>query len=88
MADPAVQRMATRALAILGENEMVRQAVGRRPMAGRGVRILCMDGGGIRGSCTVKMLARIEAGTGKKIHEMFDLICGTSTGGILVGPAR
>jgi len=27
----------------------------RYTMAGRGVRILCMDGGGIRGSCTVKV---------------------------------
>ena len=31
---PEVKRMATRALAILGENELVRQAIGRRPMVG------------------------------------------------------
>lgn len=80
---PEVKRMATRALAILGENELMRQAIGRQPMAGRGVRILCMDGGGIRGSATVQMLRRLEEGTGRRIHEMFDIICGTSTGGIL-----
>jgi hypothetical protein len=81
--DPEVKRMATRALAILGENELVRRAVGRTPVTGRGVRILCMDGGGIRGMSTIQMLRRLEKGTGKRVHELFDLVCGTSTGGIL-----
>lgn len=42
-----------------------------------------MDGGGMRGLATVQMLRKIEQGTGRRIHEMFDLICGTSTGGML-----
>ena len=37
----------------------------------------------MRGLATVQMLRRLEEGTGKRIHEMFDLICGTSTGGML-----
>ena len=39
---------ATRALAILGENEEVRRAIGRPAILGRGVRILSMDGGGMK----------------------------------------
>jgi hypothetical protein len=46
-------------------------------------RILSIDGGGIRGIIPARILAEIEMMTGKRIAEMFDLICGTSTGGII-----
>lgn len=52
-------------------------------MAKQGLRILSMDGGGMKGLATVQMLKEIEKGSGKRIHELFDLICGTSTGGML-----
>ena len=58
-----IKEYATRALAIFGENEIVRQAINRRPIVGKGVRILCMDGGGMRGISTVQMLRRIEVRT-------------------------
>ena len=66
-----------------GQNEEVSKAVGRSPIRGRGVRILCMDGGGMKGLATLRMLRELERCTGKPIHALFDLICGTSTGGIL-----
>ena len=47
------------------------------------LRILCVDGGGIRGLVPVIILQRIEAVTGRKVHELFDIICGTSTGGLV-----
>ena len=49
----------------------------------RGIRILCMDGGGTKSVSTVQILMDIEKRTGKRIYELFDLICGTSVGGIL-----
>jgi len=45
--------------------------------------ILSIDGGGIRGVIPAALLTHIEAKTGKRIAEMFDMIVGTSTGGIL-----
>ncbi len=52
-------------------------------------KILALDGGGIRGIIPAAILAAIEQRTGRRIAEMFDLIAGTSTGGILaVGLAK
>ncbi len=51
--------------------------------ASRPRRILCLDGGGIRGVFTASVLAAWETMTGKEIADHFDLIVGTSTGGIL-----
>jgi len=45
-------------------------------------KILSLDGGGIKGLYTAKILTEVEKRFGK-IHETFDLICGTSTGGII-----
>lgn len=66
-----------------GENDAVCKAVGRKPITGRGVRILSMDGGGMKGIATLRLLKQLEERTGCRIHELFDLIAGTSTGGIL-----
>jgi len=49
----------------------------------RRVRVLAIDGGGIRGIIPALVLARIEELTGKPASELFDLIAGTSTGGII-----
>lgn len=46
-------------------------------------KILSIDGGGIRGIIPAIVLAHIEKRTGKRICRIFDLIAGTSTGGIL-----
>ncbi|EPS58325.1 hypothetical protein M569_16490, partial [Genlisea aurea] len=81
--NPLVCKAAARVLAILGENEILRRATRGRQVPKQGLRILSMDGGGMKGLATVKILKEIERGTGKQIHELFDLICGTSTGGML-----
>jgi uncharacterized protein len=46
-------------------------------------KILSIDGGGIRGIIPALILAEIEKRTKKPISEMFDIIAGTSTGGII-----
>lgn len=47
------------------------------------IKILSIDGGGIRGIIPAMVLMEIEARTGKPICDMFDMVAGTSTGGIL-----
>lgn len=46
-------------------------------------RILSIDGGGILGLIPAVVLAEIEARTGRVAAELFDLVAGTSTGGII-----
>jgi patatin-like phospholipase/acyl hydrolase len=73
----------------------------RRPRqpwpADRDFRILSIDGGGIRGIYPARVLAELEERycAGRPIAEHFDLITGTSTGGIIalglglgIGPAQ
>ena len=45
--------------------------------------ILSIDGGGIRGIMPAMILGEIERRTGCRVAQMFDMIAGTSTGGIL-----
>lgn len=49
----------------------------------RPFRILSIDGGGIRGLIPALLLAELEAQTGRRVADLFDLIVGTSTGGII-----
>lgn len=46
-------------------------------------KALAIDGGGIRGLIPTIVLAEIERRTGRGIASLFDLIAGTSTGGII-----
>jgi uncharacterized protein len=46
-------------------------------------KVLSIDGGGIRGVIPAVLLAEIEERTGQPIAALFDLVAGTSTGGIL-----
>ena len=47
------------------------------------MRVLSIDGGGIRGIIPALVLAELERRSQKRVFELFDLIAGTSTGGIL-----
>lgn len=46
-------------------------------------RILSLSGGGIRGVYSASFLAKLEELTGKRVADHFDLIVGTSTGGLI-----
>jgi uncharacterized protein len=46
-------------------------------------RILALDGGGLKGAFTASAIATWEEQTGLRVVDHFDLIAGTSTGGIL-----
>src|SRR5215211_2196105 len=54
------------------------------PGAGRYVRkVLAIDGGGIRGVLPAALLATVEDSLGEPVVDYFDLVTGTSTGGII-----
>jgi len=52
-------------------------------MAEKKFQILSLDGGGIKGVYTAAVLTSIENDLGVNVTEHFDLIAGTSTGGII-----
>jgi hypothetical protein len=75
-----VQRTANQVLAAIGHNQWVPKIPGQR-----GLRILCMDGGGSRGMVAVTAVAALveAAGEGLEVCDSFDLLAGTSTGAII-----
>lgn len=64
---------ALRVLSVLGQNDFVDSANGKRRIQGRGLRVLALDGGGMKGMTEVTILRELEKRTGKRVHELFDV---------------
>jgi predicted acylesterase/phospholipase RssA len=47
------------------------------------LKVLSIDGGGIRGLIPARVLAEIERRCGRRAGELFDLVAGTSTGAVI-----
>ncbi|HRP01174.1 MAG TPA: CBASS cGAMP-activated phospholipase [Candidatus Kapabacteria bacterium] len=50
---------------------------------GKTFKILSIDGGGIKGLYSARILQEFEEISGLKVKDCFNMICGTSTGGII-----
>lgn len=47
------------------------------------INVLSLDGGGVKSITSLKILEYIEKQSGKKVTDLFDVVSGTSSGGIL-----
>ncbi|KAL7858026.1 hypothetical protein AOLI_G00181280 [Acnodon oligacanthus] len=72
--DPSLKAAVREALTLVGYID---------PVKNRGIRILSIDGGGTRGLVALQTLQKLEELSGKSVYQLFDYICGVSTGAIL-----
>lgn len=70
-------------LAVNDRHQMVayRRALSLAPRGERPLRVLCLDGGGMKGRNLLVMLRALEREAGRPASELFDVVCGTSIGG-------
>ena len=74
-----IQGTSNQLLAAIGYNEWYPKTAGQR-----GLRILCLDGGGTRGITAISsMRSIVDALGGIEVCDAFDMIAGTSTGAII-----
>ena len=75
-----VLRTSNQVLAAIGYNRWIPKCPGQR-----GLRILSLDGGGSRGMAAVTAVRCLmeKIGSGWEVADSFDLVAGTSTGGII-----
>lgn len=63
---------------------MLSRIFGRSESQPKTIRVLVVEGGGVRGIVTGEILGRLEAALGGRLRDHFDLMAGTSSGGISV----
>ncbi len=66
----------------MDEIDDLKEAKSSRLNLRKNLRILSLDGGGIRGLVLTQLLIAIEQEAGRPIHTLFDYLVGTSTGGM------
>jgi hypothetical protein len=77
--DGRIQGTVNQVLAAIGYNEWVPKIPGQK-----GLRILCLDGGGSRGMTSVMaMKCLVDSLGGLEVADCFDMVVGTSTGAII-----
>lgn len=55
------------------------------PPKGRGIRVLCIDGGGTRGLVALETLRTLQEVCKTDLWKLFDYVCGVSTGALILG---